>query len=281
MATETTSTSARAWSPDISTFAPEDAIPEALVLQTSTVAGEVEGDAPAVRVAWVDDAAAELVAEGAAFSEANPGLSETLVFTTKVGQLLRLSREQWHQDNAEVRLSESVARAVTKKANLAYLTQVAPTAPATTPPAGLLNVSGIVNGGAVADDLDTLIDLIATLETNGGTPSHIIASPTAWASLRKFKAGTTLASNLLGAGTHDAERVLLDLPVVVTPAMTAGAGMVVDRTAIVSAVGPVEVSQSEHVYFASDSIALRCTWRFGANTVHPNRLGKFTVTAPA
>ncbi len=56
---------------------------------------------------------------------------------------------------------------------------------------------------------------------------------------------------------------------------------IVDRTAIVSAVGPVEVSQSEHVYFASDSIALRCTWRFGANAVHPNRLGKFTVTAPA
>ena len=53
--------------------------------------------------------------------------------------------------------------------------------------------------------------------------------------------------------------------------------MVVDKSAIVSAVGAVMVAQSEHAYFSSDSIALRGTWRFGQNIVRPERIGKFTI----
>ena len=47
------------------------------------------------------------------------------------------------------------------------------------------------------------------------------------------------------------------------------------------AAGQVLVAQSEHAYFSSDSIGLRCTWRFGQNVVRADRIGKFTVTAPA
>ena len=278
MATETTLTSARGWSPDVTGIAPEDAIPDALVLLTSTVAGHVEGDAPAVRVTYVDDAEADFVGEGEDIPEADPDLAEVLVYTGKVAQLIRLSREQWVQDSTSGLLSSSVERAVTKRANLAYLAQVAPTPPAVTPPAGLLNVSGIVNGGAVATNLDALVDLVATLEDNDGTPSHWIMSSTAWAKLRKLKTGTGLASSLLGAGTSDTAKMLLDLPVLVTPAMTASTGMLVDKSAIVSVVGDVMVAQSEHAFFTSDSIALRCTWRFGQNVVKPNRIGKFTVS---
>jgi HK97 family phage major capsid protein len=280
MATETTVTSPRAWSPDASSFAPLDVIPEALILVTSTLAGSVEGDAPAVRVAWVDDATADFVAEGAVIPEADPVLAETTVYTGKVSQLVRLSREQWGQDGAAERLSESVARAVVKRANEAYIAQAAPTAPAVTPPAGLLNVSGILNGGAVATSLDKLVDLFATIEGNGGTPTHIVLSPVAWASLRKFKTATGSAAGLLGAGTNDSVKMLLDVPVLVSPAVPAGSGLVIDKTAVVSAAGEVQVATSADAYFTSDSIALRCTWRFGANLVRPNRVGKFTVTAP-
>ncbi|GAA3680787.1 HK97 family phage major capsid protein [Yimella lutea] len=281
MATETTVTSAPGWRPDVFTFAPAEAVGESLILQASTVAGSVEGDAPAVRVAYVDDAAATFTAEGDVIPEADPSLSEVLVYTGKVSQLVRLSREQWMQPGVSTQLSESVRRAVTKAADAAFIAQAKPTAPAVTPPPGLLNVAGIVNGGAVASSLDKLIDAFATIEGNGGTPSHIIVAPDAWASLRKFKAATGSAQNLLGAGMNDSARMLLDVPVLVSSAMTSGAGLVIDKSAVVSAVGQVQVAQSEHVYFASDSIALRCTWRFGANVVLPNRIAKFTVTAPA
>src|SRR5699024_1612521 len=172
-------------------------------------------------------------------------------------------------------------RAVLTKANQAYIAQAAPSSPAVTPPAGLLNVAGIEDGGAIADDLDGLIDLFATIEGNGGSVSHLILAPDAWASLRKFKTATGSAVGILGAGTQDAERRLLDVPVMVTSAMTAGTGLAVDRTAVASAVGPVRVATSEHLYFNADSMALRCTFRFGANLVRPDRVGKFTVTAPA
>jgi len=281
MATNTTSTSAEAWRPDVSTFAPTDAVPDALILKAATVAGKIEGDEPSLRVAYVDDADAQFVAEAAEIPQDEPDLSEVVVHTGKLAQLVRLSNEQWKQVSTEEQLSQSVSRAVTKAGNIAFLTQVAPTSPAVTPPPGLLNVTGIEDGGAVADNLDGLIDLIATLEENGGTPSGIILSPTAWASLRKFKTGTSSAQSLLGAGVDDTERRLLDLPVTVTGAITSGSGFVYDTTAIVAAVGDVVVAKSEHAYFSSDSIGLRCTWRIGWNAVHPDRLGKFTVTAPS
>jgi HK97 family phage major capsid protein len=278
MATETTLTSAKAWSPDVTAIAPDLAVPDALILATSTVSGNIEGDEPACRCQYVDDASAGFVAEGATISESNPNLAEVLVYTGKIAQLIRLSREQFSQPNASQLLSVSVARAVTRAANIAYLAQPNPVGPAVTPPGGLLNVAGIVDGGAIADNLDGLVDLIAELEANFAVPSHIILSPTAWASLRKLKAGTELSSSLLGAGTTDAVPMLLSLPVLVDPAVPADTGMVIDKTSVVSAVGKVMVAVSDQVYFAADSVGLRCTWRFGQNVVRPNRIGKFTVT---
>ena len=192
-----------------------------------------------------------------------------------------MSREQWSQPNASELLSRSVARAVTRAANIAYIAQVAPTGPAVTPPAGLLNISGTVSGGAVASNLDGLVDLLATLAGNFSNPSHILMSPLAWASMRKFKIGTGYAGSLLGTGADDAQQFLLGLPVIVDPAVPTNKGLVIDRTAVVSAVGPVQVATSDQVYFANDSVGIRCTWRFGANVVKPNRIGTFTVTAPS
>ncbi|PND54446.1 phage major capsid protein [Mycobacterium sp. ENV421] len=277
--TITTLSSAGAWSPVVNAVAPSDAVPDALILETSTVAGTVEGDAVAVHCQYVDDDTAGFIDEGATLDEASPDLSQAVVFTGKIAQLLRLSREQFSQDNASELLAASVARAVTKAGNIAYVSQVAPTPPAVTPPAGLLHISGIVNGGAIAESLDGLVDLLAELASNGSEPSHILMSPTAWASLRKFRVGVDFNSTLLGTGASDAQPFLLDLPVLVSPAVPTGSGLVIDKTAVVSAVGPVMVSTSEHAYFSADSIAVRCTWRIGANVVKPNRIGKFTVTA--
>jgi HK97 family phage major capsid protein len=131
----------------------------------------------------------------------------------------------------------------------------------------------------VTGNLDALIDLVAELEGNLATPSHIIVSPTTWAALRRFKVGGQgVNESLLGAGTTDAQPMLLSLPVLTNIAVPAGVGFVVDQTAIVSAVGDVRVANSEHQYFNSDSVALRATWRIGHAVVRPERIGKFTVS---
>ena len=54
-------------------------------------------------------------------------------------------------------------------------------------------------------------------------------------------------------------------------------GIVVDRNAIVSAVGSVMVATSEHQYVSSDSVGLRATWRIGYVVVRPDRIGTFTI----
>lgn len=277
--THTTLTASQVWRPDRNVFNPADALTDALILQHSTVAGVINGDQPALRVAYVTDDAAQFTAEGAEIPEANPGLDQVLVHTAKITQLVRLSAEQWYQEGTAGELSQSVRRAITVKANSAFLTQPAPSSPAVTPPAGILNIAGTIAGDPVTGDLDTLVDLLAALGSNGGNPSGIILSPTAWASLRKLKTAVGSAVSILGAGTADATPMLLGVPVTVTNALTGDNGIVIDDSAIVSAVGPVEVAANEAIYFATDGVGLRATWRIGWNIVRPNRIGKFTVTA--
>ena len=74
--------------------------------------------------------------------------------------------------------------------------------------------------------------------------------------------------------------MLLSLPVIVHKEMPSYSGLLIDRSAVVSAVGQVYVAVSEHRYFEYDSQMLRITWRIGQNVVRPDRCGKFTVAAP-
>jgi HK97 family phage major capsid protein len=275
--TAKTATSAYSWRPDITTFNGPEVLEEALINQCSTVSGEVEGDAPSVRVAYIDDDDATFIAESGEIPEAEPDLAECVVFTGKISQLIRVSREQYYTSGTADQLAGSVARALLRKADSAFLNQPAPTPPATNPAAGILNVAGIVEGDEVTGSLDALVDLVAQLQANGSQPSHILVDPFGWAQLRKLKFATDSNQSLLGAGTVDAAPMLLSLPVIVTTAAPTLTGVVIDRTAVVSAVGPVQVATSADAYFKTDDIALRATWRIGQNIVRPDRVGTFAI----
>ncbi|NWN88172.1 MAG: phage major capsid protein [Micrococcaceae bacterium] len=280
MPTLSTVKSARAWSPDLNMFAPEDTLQNALILDHSTVSANIDGDQPSLRVGYVADDEAQFTAEGNEIPESEPALNEVLVYTGKITQLVRLTNEQYRQAGTADQLAASTARAITKKADQAFLTQSAPAAGKNAPPAGLVNIDGItVNDEAITANLDPLVDLVAQLEANGSAPTGVILDPLAWAALRKLKTSDGSQTTLIGAGTNDAERLLLSLPVTVTPAMQPNSGLVVDHNAVISAAGPVRVDTDESVYFTSDGVAVRATWRIGWNVVRPERLGKFTVTA--
>lgn len=273
-----TTNSAQSWSPDIQAFTPEDVVPDALILKASTVVTQsLEGDAPVARIPWVDDDEADFVAEGAEIDEAEPTLAEVTVPTAKVSQLIRISREQWAQTGAAGLLSTSAQRAIVKRGNEAFIAQAAPTAPAYTPPEGIITQAGIEVEDPISADLDPLALAVALIENNGGNPNVIAINPLAWGDLRTLKTATGSNSALLGAGTDDQDKRLLGVPVVTTPAVPAGKLLVIDRGAIASAVGPVRVARSEHIYFESDSIALRVTWRLGWGVQHPDRIAVVNV----
>lgn len=278
MALTTTGASA-SWSPDVTTLAPQDTVGPALILQASTVAGTVEGDRPVVSVLNVTDDDADFFTEGDDIDGTLPTLGETHVVTSKIGMLSRISRELWSQDNVPSMLSESFKRALIRKADAAFLAQAAPTPPDLGPATGLLNVADIhADADPITISLDPLADLIAAIEGDGGTPGIIVCAPDVWAELRKLKTGTGSNQSLIGAGTEDADRRLFSLPVITSAAITAGAGLIIDPTAVVSAVGDVQVATSQDLYFSHDSIALRATWRTGHAVVKPKRIAKFTIS---
>jgi len=79
---------------------------------------------------------------------------------------------------------------------------------------------------------------------------------------------------------NDAAPMLFNLPVIVTPAMPRNSAAVLDQTAIVSAVGQLQVAISQDYYFARDAVAARCTWRFGAQLMRPNRIAVCNIGEP-
>lgn len=272
MSTLTTPTTTYPWRPDSTFFAANEVVPDALIMQTSTIAGSVDGDQPAVRVAYVDDAeSADYFAENAEITEDDPTLNEVVVRTKKLARLVNLSSEQFRQDMTAQQVSESVARDLVRKADNSYIADVAD-------PDGLINVEGTVSADAgVYGSLDNLVELIAQLEVNGATPSHIVLDPMGWASLRNLKVATDYNQTLLGAGTQDAVPMLLSLPVLRSRFIPAYHGLVIDQRAVVSAVGPVTVATSEHALFSRDAVQLRATWRIGWGVTRPNWIGKFSM----
>lgn len=271
----TTNNTPDSFSPDQVVITPDEAVPEALILRAATVVTRtLDGDAPVALIPWVDDADARFVAEGDFMETDTPTASEVTVGTAKISQLLRVSREQWHTNPAGRLLSNSTTRAITRKANEAFIAQPTGGAVSLT---GIVHTPGIITGDPITTNLDPLADAVAQIENNNGQPGIIIANPLAWGALRNLKTADTANTSLLGAGTNDTDKRLLGIEVVTSAAVPEGQLVIVDPNAIAAAVGPFEVFQSEHQYFEYDSIAIRATWRIGWAVQHANRLAVVNV----
>ncbi len=112
-----TTNAAKAFDPDVVGLAPQDVIPEALIIATSTRAGAVEGDEPAVRVPFVEipDGDVGFVPEGDDIDEADPDSSEVVIHTGKVAVLAKISGEQYSTGSAASMLSDAVCRALSSR----------------------------------------------------------------------------------------------------------------------------------------------------------------------
>jgi len=183
-----------------------------------------------VRVPFVaDDGDAGFVAEGDLIPDAAQGFDEVVVVTDAVKTLGKYSFETLAQPEAARLIVDSLSRLVTSKANIAYLSNAAD-------PAGLLGLA--TAGGALATNLDKLVDAIAAIEDDGGQASHVIASPSAWASVSKLKQATGSNASLLPSGNAAGERTILGVPVLVSNAAPAGNLLVLDRRSVIAASGP-------------------------------------------
>lgn len=272
-----TNTSPKAWAMDVQGIAPDQVIPTALVLQCTTKGGEVHGDAPMVRVPRIKIIDAGFVPEGNDIPESDPELSELLIKTGTVAELLKVSRDQLGQDAAGGLISHEMRRSLIYKADTAFLSQPAPVAPAEFPPGGLLAYA--TDAGPLTGDLDALIDAFAAIEgLPGGVVTHVLAHPSAYATLRQIKKATGSNEALLGAGTQAGEKSILGVPVLTTNAMPADSVMALDKNYVVSAYSNVELARSDDYYFNSISVALRASFRFGAGLLDAQAAQVLTVS---
>lgn len=276
MAVNTTLTTAKAWHPDVQGFLPADVVPTALIMQASTVVGSIEGDEPAVRVPFISSMSKPgFVPEGEPIPEGTGVLDEAILRTGKLATIGRFSREQLAQPNATTIIVNAMSRSIIESADAAFLNN----AISATSPTGILKVAAITNGGNVGTSLDTLVDAVSGIEANGGTATHVIVAPDAWAAMSKLKAGTGSNESLLGAGLEAGERKVLGVPALVNAQAPAGTVLVLDKSAVLSSVGQVLVARSDEAEFASDNVLVRVTFRIGWTVAFPKRVAKLTTVA--
>jgi HK97 family phage major capsid protein len=109
----------------------------------------------------------------------------------------------------------------------------------------------------------------------------IVASPAGWSAVSKLKTGEDSNQSLLGPPGVAAERVLLSVPVRVCASMPADKLLVIDKKAILSAYGTLELALSEHASFRRRSIETRLWRRIGATIAHEERVVELSVPGAA
>lgn len=245
-----------------------DAVPGLLITEAATYAGAVEGDAPSVRVPYVVDGSAAVVAEGNAIPDSEPEPAEVVVKTSKVAALAVVSRELYLQNGAAGRFATSLQRSVVNKGNAGFVGSLK-TASAEFHDGGTLSGS----------DLDALGAAVTDVEANGGQASHMFCSAGTWNTLAAIKQATDSAMPLVGVGnvSEAPERRLFGCKVVVSNAMDDASIYVVSKADLVAAYSPIALAVSHDAYFSTDSVGLRATFRQGIEPARGDRHALVTV----
>ncbi|MBW3081770.1 phage major capsid protein [Bifidobacterium saguinibicoloris] len=283
----TTNESVGGWNPSRTTLPPTDVTPDALVLNdlVATVAATPQGDATYIRVPFVPaDPAAAIVKEGEEIPTGDTSRAEIRIYTQKIAIVQKVSREAYGQqltgDNATANASDlftdSLKRAVTAKADGMFVN--APEDKNDVYAPGLANdtTPAIIDGGNIIDNLDPLIDAIATIADNGATPACILTSNSGWARLQRMKYGD--GRPVINPDAQaEALPQLAGLPVVRNGAVPANKLFVIDPSNIIVGYSDVAVDVDTSAYFTSDCIAIRVTARLGWGIAYRGRIARLTI----
>lgn len=190
MATQVTN-SLKSLYPD-QVFVYNEAVPDALIANplVATVAGEIEGDAPRVRVPYIKtDPTSGFVKEGADITDGGGELDEVLISTGKIATVVKQSNESASFETASQLIAAGVSRSIITSADNAFLNNAKnEDTDAQNGPVGILNTEGIPAIQTTGEGIvDAVADAKAAIGGNGGIPTAIVANYAVEAILRKLK----------------------------------------------------------------------------------------------
>lgn len=281
------------WNQNTTIIPASEVVPGALVLdkRICTQVPAPEGDQASVRVPFIpSDPNAEVVPEGAEIPFGDVTRAEITIYSRKIGLLQAVSNEAYgryiNADNGNAAVSDlltdSLRRAIAAKADSLFL-NYSDTADTWFAP-GLCEdkTDAVIDGGAITDTMDPLLDALATLGDNGSNPTAILVSNSGWARLRKIKFadGRPLIGDTIQA---DATPILCGLPVIRTAAMPKDKLLIVDASNIITTFNDVQVAVDASSMFTADSTVIRVLSRIGWAIIQRGRIAKLAIgaTAPA
>lgn len=227
-----------------------------------------------------DDAGAAWVAEGAEITPDDATLDEDVVTPSKVAGLTAITRELANDSSpaAAQIVGDSIARSIARQIDIAFFGTTTANGPSGL---GSLTSTGTVDAGTAWADLDAFAEAIADAETAGATLTSFVANPADALLLAQLKDETGSNRPLLGTDpTQATRRLVLGVPLYVSPAVTAGTvwGIPRDRVLVVTR-EDVTLEVDRSVYFTSDRVAVKATMRVGFSFPHPAAVQKISLSA--
>lgn len=264
--------------PDAQSFAPEEAIPEALCLdeRIATPTVLIEGDAPRVNIPYVDtNPTAGIVAEGDEISPSEGSLNQIQIATHKVGLMLPFTNESLAYADATALLTEGATRAMIDKVDTLLLSAAADTPTGT--PAGIANLTGITaETPTTLTDLSPILTVLSEMTNAGANPTALVMRFSTWARLMALTATDgrpLIAPDVTTAATP----MLFSVPVIFNTCAPENTVLAISAKDVIVSCSKLETATSVDAWFSRDSSVMRLTMRFGFGVVHPERLGKVVL----
>lgn len=265
--------------PNTSWLDAKDAVPEALILDTrvATQGPEIVGDFPTLHVPIaLADPTAVITKEAEVIAESEAAFSELVINTSKISLLTSMSNESLTSSDGADLLSQGASRSMANKADAVFLNGDG----ANGTPKGISlydDLTKVNSTDITADGLYPILDAIAAVTDNGGTPTSLLMRYSTWAKLLKLKGSDNRPLISPDVQTMAAP-VLFGLPIILNRQVPADAVMVIDAANVIASVSQVSVATSDGALFAQDATALRMTQRIGFGLKFPNQCGLVTYT---
>ncbi|MGG7307550.1 phage major capsid protein [Curtobacterium sp. AB451] len=252
---------------------------QSVAMQASTVIQTAEGEHE-FRVPLVsDDPTAAWTAEGEEINASDAVLDEASTGYYKLAGLTVITRELADDSSPDVaeQVGAGLARDVSRKLDAAYFSEAATGANA---PAGIGSLdSTVVAAGTKFTNLDPFNAAVFNAETLGAQLTSFVANPADALALAQLKESTTSARDLLQPDpTKPTQRTIAGIPLLTSPTVKAGTvwGIPNSRSLIALRQGTtLDVDRS--VFFTSDKVAIRATFRTGFVFPQPKAIQKIKL----